>query len=444
MNSENSKKENNGITRRKFIGSSTALVGGMILPVGASAYVAGSDTLKVALIGCGGRGTGSVRDAMQADGSIELVAMADIFRDQLDKSYEGLTRIDNIKERIKVPEEHKFVGLDAYKKAIELADVVFLVTSPAFRPLHFETAVKAGKHVFLEKPLSSDAVGNRRIVAAGKLAEEKGLSAMVGLQNRYAVRYRRLVEHLHAGAIGDLTSIRCDYLIGGVTLIPRQSGQTEMEYQLRNWRHFNWLWAGGPAGLTIHMEDIAHWAKGAHPVRANGTGGRVVMRGPEHGDIFDTYDIEYEYPDGTRLHSRTRLIEGSYFGRGIYFQGTKGTADVPAYRDADIIDISGRSLWSHQDTNDPNPYQTEHEEFFAAIRSGNPVNDIKWASESNMTSIMGRMAAHSGEVIEWDDAFNSDLNLVPDNITFGSTPDKVPGEDGNYPHPIPGSGKRVL
>lgn len=414
------------------------------MPVGVSANVAGSDALKIALVGCGSRGSGSIRDVMTIDDSVELIAMADIFRDQIDKSYEGFTSIESFKGRIKVPEEHKFVGLDAYKKAIELADIVFLVTSPAFRPLHFEAAVNAGKHVFLEKPLSSDAPGNRRLVAAGKVAEQKGLSVMVGLQNRYSARFRRAIEHIHSGAIGDITSVRCNYMVGGVTIIPRQPRQTEMEYQLRNWRNFNWLWAGGPSGVTIHMEDIAHWAKGAHPIRANGTGGRVSMNSPENGEIFDTYNIDYEYPDETRLYSRTRFIPGTWMDRGVYFQGTKGAADLPSYRDADIKDINGRSIWSYQNTDDQSPYQTEHEEFLASIRNRNPLNDVKWASESNMTSIMGRMAAHSGEVIEWDDAYNSDLNLVPDNIKFDTIPASVPGEDGQYPHPIPGSGQRVL
>ncbi|MEX0927959.1 MAG: Gfo/Idh/MocA family oxidoreductase [Balneolales bacterium] len=440
-------KIKSGISRRRFIGSSAALAGGVVinpLGVGASAHAAGSDTLKLALVGCGSRGAGAVRDALRADQSTELVAMADIFRDQLDRSYDILTRAEGINQRIKVPEKHKFVGLEGYKKAIELADVVLLVTPPAFRPLHFEAAVNAGKHCFLEKPLSSDAPGNRRILAAGKQAGQQGLRVMVGLQNRYAVRYQNLIQQFSEGAIGDITSMRCNYLIGGLTLIPRQAGQTEMEYQLRNWRHFNWLWAGGPSGLTIHMEDIAHWAKGSHPIRANGTGGRVSMRGPEHGEVFDTYDIEYEYQDGTRLQSRTRYIEGCWFDRGIYFQGTKGSAVAPASGDIEIKDPGGQTIWRHQNDNDPSPYLTEHKDFFSAIRNETSLNDISWAAESNMTSILGRMAAHSGKRIDWDEAFNSDLNLVPDGITFETVPADVPGEDGHYIHPVPGSGRRVL
>ncbi len=436
-----------GISRRKFLGSSAALVGGALispLSVRASAHVAGSDTLKLALIGSGARGAGAVRDAIQTEGPVELVAMADIFRDKIDYSYENLMRAERVSDYIKVPEEHKFVGLDAYKQAIELADVVLLASPPAFRPFHFEAAVRAGKHVFMEKPLASDAPGVRKILAAGKEADRKGLKVLVGLQNRYGYRQNEMIKRIHDGQIGELTSARCQYMIGNITLVPRQEGQTELEYQLRNWRHFCWLWAGSPAALTIHMTDVVNWAKGSYPVRAFGTGGRSVFKGPEHGDIFDNFYIEFEYADGMRLHSATRHVEGGWLNRGCYFQGTKGTANLAAWRDTDIKNLKGEVLWSHQDTDDPSPFQVEHDLFFAAIREGKHHNDTEWGAYSTLTDIMGRMAVHSGGLIEWDEALNSDVVLVPENLTFDSQPPVLPTEDGNYPIPVPGSKRGIV
>ena len=241
-----------------------------------------------------------------------------------------------------------------------------------------------------------------------------------------------------------MTSMSCKYLIAGITEIPRKEGDTEMEYQLRNWRMFEWLWGGSPAGLTIHFEDIAHWAKGSFPVRAFGTGGRMALNGPEQGNIYDHYYIEYEYEDGTRLHSRTRHIQNCWTNRGIEFHGSAGSVNLPAWGDVEIKDLKGETLWSHNDSGDPNPYETEHEHFFKAIRSGKPVNDTEWSAKSTMSSIMGRMAVQSGKLVEWDKALNSDLVLVPDDLTFNSTPPVVPMENGHYPVPVPGGDIRIL
>lgn len=441
------KNEKRGISRRKFLGSSAALLSGALvspLPVSASAHVKGSDTLKIALIGCGARGAGAVRDAIQTEGPVELVAMADVFRDQIDRSYDNLKRVDHIKDHIKVPEENKFVGLDSYKDAIGLADVVILASPPAFRPFHFEAAVRAGKHVFMEKPLASDAPGVRKILAAGEMADQNDLKVIVGLQNRYGNPQNELIRRIKEGDIGDLTSARCQYLISGITLIPRERDQTEMEYQLRNWRHFCWLWAGSPAALTIHMTDIVNWAKDSHPVRAFGTGGRSVFRGPERGDIFDNFYIEFEYSDGIRLHSVTRHFESGWNNRGCYFQGTEGTANYTAGQNTDIKNLKGEVVWRHQDQNDPSPFQVEHDVLFAAIREGKPHNDTKWGANSTMTDIMGRMAVHSGQMIEWDEALNSDVVLVPENLSFDSQPPALPKEDGSYPIPVPGTKSGIV
>lgn len=441
------KNSRTGITRRKFLQHSALIAGSTLiapLSVRDSAYAAGSGRLKMVLIGSGSRGTGAAADALRADDGVELVAIADVFEEKVASSHSNLQRIAEVKDRVNVPDEQLFVGLDAYKKAISLADVVILATPPAFRPLHFEAAIEANKHVFMEKPLATDAPGIRRILASGELAVEKGLSVVTGFQYRYAVRFQKLIEQLHGGAIGDINSMSCNYLLAGIKQIPREEGDSEMEYQLRNWRFFDWLWGGSPAGLTVHFEDIAHWAKGTFPIRAFGTGGRAALSGPEAGDIFDHYYIEYEYDDGTRLHSRTRHIPGCWTNRSVSFVGNSGAVEVPAWGEIVIENTKGDLVWSHDDTNDPNPYLTEHERFFESIRSGNPMNDTNWAAKSSMASIMGRMAVHSGKIIEWDDAINSDLVLVPDNLSFDSEPPVLPKENGAYPVPVPGSGIRVL
>lgn len=442
------------ISRKKFLENSALYVGGAMLgPLAGKedkisrTGATGDSTLKLALIGCGGRGTGAVRDAMQADEALELVAMADIFQDKIDSCYGRLKKIDGVKEKISVPEQQRFVGLESYKQAIELADVVLLATPPAFRPFHFEAAVQAGKHVFMEKPLACDAPGIRKILAAGEVADQKGLKVVVGLQNRYGASQRDFVNRINRGDIGDITSMRCQYMIGDITLIPREPGQSELEYQLRNWRHFCWLWGGSPAALTLHYLDIVNWVKDTHPVRAIGTGGRAVFEGPDRGNVYDHFYIEYEYADGTRLHSTTRHVMGGWSNMGCYFQGTEGIANLHASkREIEMKKKNGEVLWNHQYGGDDGPsrYVLEHKALFEAIREDEPHNDTVWGAHSTMSTIMGRMAVHSGHYIEWEEALNSDVVLVPENLTFDSEAPVMPKEDGHYAIPIPGNKKGII
>jgi myo-inositol 2-dehydrogenase / D-chiro-inositol 1-dehydrogenase len=440
MNHLSKKHSNPTFSRRNFIKGSATMVGGTLLgtlPLKANAYVAGNDILKVALVGCGARGAGAAVDALRATENVKLVAMADAFRDKLDETYNNLKKIPDIKDLVDVPEDHKFVGFDAYKQAIELADVVLLVTPPAFRPLHYEAAIRAGKHVFLEKPLASDAPGIRKVLETGELAKRKNLKVMVGLQNRYDPDYVELVKRLKDGMIGDIVSATDYYLIGPVKLVPREPGQTEMEYQMRNWRHFNWLWAGSPAGLQIHNTDIVNWVKGSYPVRAQGMGGRAAFQGPDHGDIFDHFFIEYEYADGCKLNSQIRTISGTWNRGGSFFQGTKGTGGLKE----GIKDLSGKELWKIRRPGEVNPYQHEHVVFFDAIKNDKPLNDTEWGAMSTMTTILGRMVAHSGQLIEWDEAFNSDISILPQTFAWDAPPPVMPDKDGNYPVPVPGHAK---
>lgn len=430
--------KNLNYTRRDFIKGSGAVLGGTLIgasfPLTSRANVPADQVLKIALVGCGARGAGAAVNALRADKNLKLVAMADAFRDKLDETYNNLIQIADIKNAIDVPEAHKFVGFDGYKEAIALADVVLLVTPPAFRPSHFEASIQAGKHVFMEKPLASDAPGVRQVLATGELAEKKNLKVQVGLQNRYDPAFIEMVDRIHSGAIGDIVSATDYYMVGPVKLVRREEGQSEMEYQMRNWRHFNWLWAGSPAGLQIHNTDIVNWAKGSYPVRAHALGGRSAFSGPDNGDIFDHFFVEYEYADGSKLNSQIRTIKGTFNKGGAYFQGTKGTANV---RDG-LRDPAGTSIWRSRKREGANPYQLEHDQFFAAIRNDTPMNDTEWGAMSTMTTILGRMAAHSGQLIEWDDAFNSELSILPKEFSWDAHPPVMPDENGNYPVPVPG------
>ncbi len=424
--------------RRDFLKESALLVGGTIigasLPGNAHAWKLSSDPIKIALIGCGSRGAGAVLNALSTNANVELVAMADVFKDKLDDTYSNLLKVGRIKNAIKVPEHQKFVGFDAYQKAIACADAVLLVTPPAFRPSHFEAAVKAGKHVFMEKPLASDAPGIRQILETGKEATRKNLKVVVGLQNRYDPGYQEMVRQIQAGAIGKLIAATDYYLIGPLTNIPREPGQTEMEYQMRNWRYFNWLWAGSPAGLQIHNTDVVNWVKDSFPVRAQGMGGRSSLKGPNHGDIFDHFYIEYEYADGTKLNSQIRHVGGTWNKGGATFQGASGTASLQA----GIKNAAGETIWRNRNKDSENAYQIEHDVLFKAIRNNTPINDTEWAAKSTMTTILGRMAVHSGKLVEWDAALNSDLTLMPTQFSWEAEPPIKPDKNGEYPYPIPG------
>lgn len=255
--------------RRKFIrqaslATGAALTGPQLFSINRSSFR--NDNLRIALVGCGGRGTGAAAQALQADPDTTLVAVADVFEEQITKSLAALAEIEEVADRVNVPEANRFLGFDAYQKAIKLCDVVILATPPAFRPEHFEFAVDEDKHVFMEKPLSCDGPGTRRILEAGKKADDRNLKVVVGLQNRYDPGYQALVEQIQSGIIGKVTSATCYYLTRGYQLVPRSQVQNELAYQIRNWHFFDWMWSGATGGLQIHNSDIVHWVKGSYPV----------------------------------------------------------------------------------------------------------------------------------------------------------------------------------
>ncbi|MEX0649357.1 MAG: Gfo/Idh/MocA family oxidoreductase [Balneolaceae bacterium] len=440
MKNNDSEKKHN-ISRRDFCkNASLAAAGGVFLsslPVGASAFSGGNDTIKVALIGCGGRGTGAANQALQADRGAQLVAMADAFSDRLDDSFERLSERYGDTDQFNVPEEHKFTGFDGYQKAIELADVVILATPPGFRPAHFELAVNAGKHVFMEKPLATDAPGVRKVLEAGRIAQEKNLNVVVGLQRHYQNSYREVFDRVSQGDAGKIVSGQVYWNSSGVWVRERQPGQTEMEYQMRNWYYFNWLCGDHILEQHIHNIDVANWFIGEYPETAQGMGGREVRKGKEFGEIFDHHFVEFNYPGGAVISSQCRHQPDTMSRVSEFFQGTKGTVDTNG--DIGIIKSwDGETIYNHRGDDDPNPYQKEHDEMFASIRSGGVINDTENGAKSTLTAIMGRMATYSGKIVTWDEALNSNINLVPEVLSWDAEPPVLPDENGYYPVPVPG------
>ena len=438
-------------TRRDFVKQSSLLAGGLIAApfLSRANYFSGSaDTIKIALVGCGGRGTGAVTQALMTTQNIKLVAMCDAFRDNLDNCYKTITADDmsettgkpgNFKSRIDVPEERKFTGFDGYKKAIALADVVILTTPPGFRPIHFEEAIAQNKHVFMEKPVATDPAGIQRVLATAAIAKQKKLNVVVGLQRHYQNSYRELFKRKEL--IGDITSAQAWWNNDGVWVRPRKPGQTEMEYQMRNWYYFVWLCGDHITEQHIHNLDVINWFKGGHPVRAQGMGGRQVRKGKEHGEIFDHHYVEFQYADGSILNSQCRHIPGTMSRVDELLIGTKGKIQAG---EANIVDASGKVLYQYDKKMENNPYQTEHDELFASIAKGEyKFADAENGAHSTMTSILGRLATYSGQIVEWDKAINSGLDLHPKTYDFAAATPIVPNAEGFYPIATPGVTKYV-
>lgn len=445
--------------RREFVKTSgLATAGTLLVPsmLSAKAHIDGDDAIKVALIGCGGRGTGAIIQALSCKENVKLVAMADAFRDQLDNCYSMITSDEvsdwsggagDLKPRIDVPEEHKFTGFDGYKKAIPLADVVILTTPPGFRPIHFEEAIRQNKHVFMEKPVATDAPGIRRVLATAEEAKKKKLNVVVGLQRHYQTVYRNWVELIHAGAIGDIVTSHVYWNNDGVWVRSREeysekAGRplTEMEYQMRNWYYFNWLCGDHICEQHIHNLDVSNWVKQAHPVSAQGMGGRQVRVGKDFGEIFDHHFVEYEYADGSRMYSQCRHQPGTLSRVTESFQGTNGSAPKPG----NLLTRSGHELFKHEGREDPNPYQVEHDELFAAIAKGEfKYTDAENGARATMTSILGRMATYSGKMVSWDEAIASNISIMPEQFDWEAAPPVLPDESGMYACAVPGKTKVI-
>lgn len=410
------------------------MAGGLVLP--RAVHAAGSDVLKIGLVGCGGRGTGAAANALKADPQTRLVALADTFSDRLQSSMAALQK--QFKDRVTVDDEHCFVGFDAYQKLIASGvDVVLLATSPHFRPLHLKACVDAGKHVFCEKPVAVDGSGVQSVLATCELAAKKNLNVVSGLCWRYDHGVRETMKRVLDGAIGDIVAIQETYNTGTLWHRERKPEWSEMEYQIRNWLYFAWLSGDHNVEQHIHSLDKAAWAMHDQPpVRAWGLGGRQVRTEPHFGDIFDHHAVCYEYANGVRVYSYCRQMAGCYSEVKDIFIGTKGQADILANR------IQGQTNWRYEGQK-PSMYDVEHQELFAAIRAGKTINNGVYMARSTMLAILGRLATYSGKAIGWDEAMRSEIRLAPAKYAMDAAPPTMPDKDGKYPVATPGVTKVV-
>ena len=436
-----------GTSRRTFLHSSGAAVGAgltngaLFSPNGErisldTGRARGDEELGVALVGCGGRGTGAAGQALSTSGAVKLLAMADAFGDRLEGSLNTLKK--NHADKVDVPEDRRFTGFDAYKQAIETpgVDVVILTTPPGFRPIHVEYAIEKDKHVFMEKPVAVDGAGIRQVLAAAEVAKKKNLKVGVGLQRHHDPKYQDAVGRLQAGELGDIILYRCYWNSGGVWVRGREDGQTEMEYQMRNWYYFNWLCGDHIVEQHIHNMDVCNWINGGPPVKAQGQGGRLVRTGKDHGEIFDHHMIEFTYADGSKMLSQCRHQPSTWSSVSEHVHGSKGTANVSGGR----MEFTDGSSWRYRGEN-KNPYQVEHDVLFSAIRKDKAHNEMEYGASSTMTAILGRYATYSGKPVSYDEALNTEVAPRPDEYAWTGTPPTVPDEEGNYPIARPGSTK---
>jgi len=432
-------------SRRDFLRTSTAVVGGAVaanLSIHRSAHAAEDGTLKVGLIGCGGRGTGAAINALNADPNIKMTALADVFPDKVEGSLKKLQASPHA-DRVAVDPDHCFAGFDAYEQLLASGvDVVVLAATPHFRPRHLKAAVEAGKHVFCEKPVAVDAPGIRSVLASTEAAEKKGLSIVSGLCWRYHFGVKETMKRVMDGTIGEIVAVQETYnasMVGRSQ--PRETDWSEMEYQLRNWYFFTWLSGDHNVEQHVHSLDKASWAMGDKPpVRAWGLGGRQIKNEPKYGNIYDHHAVVYEYESGTRVYAYTRQMPGCWNSTEDYFFGTKGTCNVlNKYR---VQDRQGETTWRY-DGPKCNMYDEEHKALFTAIRSGNPINNGHYMATSTMLAIIGRMVTYTGQAITWEQAMNSQETLAPSEYSWKADPPIMPGEDGQYPIAMPGVTKLV-
>lgn len=436
-------------SRRDFLSTTGKIAAVSALGYGAvpAVHAAENNTIKVALVGCGGRGTGAALNALSTkSGPTELVAMADVFDARIQSSLKKLS--DQFGKQVRVAKDRQFLGFDAYRNAIDALDgggVVILATPPGFRPLHLEYAIEKGVHVFMEKAFAVDGPGIRRVLKAGEEADRKGLKIAGGLMSRHSPPLQEAVGRIHEGAIGDVITCWSYREHGPVGIGAKPDGMSEMAYQIRHFHNFNWLGGSFLLDWLIHNLDVCCWVKDAWPVSAQGQGGRYPRT--EADQMFDHYAVEYSFPDGTRMFAQGRHMANCWGFWGNVIHGAKGSAvlgegisDPLIYKghkrgEADII-------WRFEgDKGDQ--YQIEHDRLFEAIRRNKPYNETKRCAYAALTGILGRMAAESGQEITWEQALHSELELAPGlaELTMDSEPPVIPGADGRYPVAVPGKTK---
>ena len=422
-------EQQSGSTRRDFLKTTTAaavgsgLTGWGVIP---GAHAQGSDEIRIGLIGAGGRGSGAVADVFKGhETGVRLVAVADMFGDRTEQAVKRLSQ--QYGARAAVKPEHVFTGFDGYQKVIAVPEVNYIIiaTPPGFRPTHLEAAIKAGKHIFTEKPVAVDGPGIRKVMALAKEADAKGLNIIAGTQRRHQHGYIETMKRVLDGAIGDVVSARAYWNQGFLWKRDRQPEWSDMEWQLRNWLYFTWLSGDHIVEQHIHNLDVINWAKNGHPVKATGMGGRQVRTDKAYGHIFDHFAIDYEYGDGSHMMSMCRQIDNCANSVSEALVGTKGTCQ------ADKYEIAGATSWKG-DKDPISPYVQEHIDLIRIIRAGQKVNELQQVAESTLTAIMGRMSAYTGKAVTWEDALASNEALVPTSLSLG--PIQTP------PVPMPGQG----
>ena len=405
--------------RRDFI-KTTAVAGGALAAAGLRlppVHAAGSDEIRIGLIGCGGRGRGAVGNAIESSPGVRLVAIGDAFADRIE---EGRKRFAEYGDAAAVPDDRCFVGLDAYQKVIATdANYIILATPPGFRPGHLEAAIAAGKNVFTEKPVAVDGPGIRTVLAAHALAKSKGLGVGAGTQRRHQKGYIEVLQRVRDGAIGDITAARAYWNQGGLWNRPREEGWSDLEWQMRNWLYFTWLSGDHITEQHVHNLDVVNWAMGTHPVRAVGMGGRQSRISTDFGQIFDHFAIDYEYPSGAHMMSMCRQIPDCENRVAETIVGSKGTCET----DSGLrrYELTGAGGWKFTG-DETNPYVQEHTDLIASIRAGSPFNELETVAHSTLTAIMGRMSAYTGKAITWDEALGSEAAIVPTKLAFGPMP----------------------
>lgn len=423
-------QQNNDTSRRDFLKTGTVAAGAALatglLPGGA--YAAGSDEVRVGIIGCGGRGTGAAHDVLRSAKNVRIVALGDAFEDRVNgcrRQIANFVREEKIKElgNSADVDGRTFVGLDAYKKVIDSdANYIILATPPGFRPLHIQATVEAGKNLFTEKPVGVDGPGVKKVLAAYESAQKKKLKIAAGTQRRHQAGYLETMKRVHGGDIGKIVGGQCYWMQGILWANPRRRGQTDLEYQLRNWYNFVWLCGDHIVEQHVHNIDVINWAIGTHPTRAIGMGFKTRKR-PEYENIYDFFATDLYYPDGVQVLSMCRQISDCANSISERLVGTKGTCQVDRYR------INNKPVFNR--AKDNNPYVQEHTDLITAIRDGKDLNELKNVAESTLTAIMGRMAAYTGKEVKWEDALNSTESLMPEKLAFDmnlpSPPLPVPG-----------------
>jgi predicted dehydrogenase len=416
-------------SRRDFLKNTGGAVAAAHLTAG---YVGGSDTIRIGVIGCGGRGTAASLNAMRADPGIRLVAMGDLLADRAQEARNSL-KVQR-PEQVTVDNDHCFGGFDAYKHVIESADVVLIANAAKFHPLHMKAAIEAGKHVFVEKPHAIDPAGVKMVRAACDLARHKRLSVVSGLQSRYHPGYRETVQRIHDGAIGRIVAIEENFLRAPYVLYPRRPGLTEVEWQGSNQYHFHWLSGDDVPQSLVHNLDRASWALGdMAPLKAHGMGGRSTLRGEIYGSVFDHHAVVYEFANYVRVYAYCRTIPGCYNEVSSILLGTKGSCNILQMR------IGGETKWAYEGPK-ADPYDQEHVELFKAIRAGTPINNGDYMARSTLIGIMGQISCYTGKEVTWEEISNSDFYFPPkpEDVRADMEPPVKPDADGTYPVFVPG------